>query len=451
MDADIMNEEIIKRKKRLSSFQIIILGFAGVILLGALLLMLPIATKERVVTPFHETLFTATSATCVTGLVVQDTGSYWSVFGQAILLFLIQIGGLGVVTVAAAFTMLSGKKISLMQRSTMQEAISAPQVGGIVRLTGFILKGTFLIELVGALCLMPLFVKDFGVKGIWYAFFHSVSAFCNGGFDLLGTSDNRVVSLTGYAGNVPVNVIIMLLILLGGLGFLTWEDIYTKKIHFKKYRLQSKIILAASIFLLVLPAAFFFAFEFTDMPLKERLLCSLFQTVTPRTAGFNTADLAGMQGASKAVMIVLMLIGGAPGSTAGGMKITTLAVLVTNMRSVFRQKEDMQFFGRRIEDGAVKTAAAVLSLYLTLFAGGAIAISMAEGLPLGDCLFETASAVATVGVTLGITPELGIFSQIILIMLMFMGRVGCLTLIYAAVSGGNKNFSRLPQEKVMVG
>ena len=304
MDADIMNEEIIKRKKRLSSFQIIILGFAGVILLGALLLMLPIATKERVVTPFHETLFTATSATCVTGLVVQDTGSYWSVFGQAILLFLIQIGGLGVVTVAAAFTMLSGKKISLMQRSTMQEAISAPQVGGIVRLTGFILKGTFLIELVGALCLMPLFVKDFGVKGIWYAFFHSVSAFCNGGFDLLGTADNRFVSLTGYAGNVPVNVIIMLLILLGGLGFLTWEDIYTKKIHFKKYRLQSKIILAASIFLLVLPAAFFFAFEFTDMPLKERLLCSLFQTVTPRTAGFNTADLAGMQGASKAVMIV---------------------------------------------------------------------------------------------------------------------------------------------------
>ena len=291
MDADIMNEEIIKRKKRLSSFQIIILGFAGVILLGALLLMLPIATKERVVTPFHETLFTATSATCVTGLVVQDTGSYWSVFGQAILLFLIQIGGLGVVTVAAAFTMLSGKKISLMQRSTMQEAISAPQVGGIVRLTGFILKGTFLIELVGALCLMPLFVKDFGVKGIWYAFFHSVSAFCNGGFDLLGTADNRFVSLTGYAGNVPVNVIIMLLILLGGLGFLTWEDIYTKKIHFKKYRLQSKIILAASIFLLVMPAAFFFAFEFTDMPLKERLLCSLFQTVTPRTAGFNTADL----------------------------------------------------------------------------------------------------------------------------------------------------------------
>ena len=178
MDADIMNEEIIKRKKRLSSFQIIILGFAGVILLGALLLMLPIATKERVVTPFHDTLFTATSATCVTGLVVQDTGSYWSVFGQAILLFLIQIGGLGVVTVAAAFTMLSGKKISLMQRSTMQEAISAPQVGGIVRLTGFILKGTFLIELVGALCLMPVFVKDYGAKGIWYAFFHSVSAFC---------------------------------------------------------------------------------------------------------------------------------------------------------------------------------------------------------------------------------------------------------------------------------
>ena len=387
-----MPEEIIRRKRRLSSFQIIILGFAGVILLGALLLMLPISTTGGNVTPFNETLFTATSAVCVTGLVVQDTGSYWSTFGQAVILALIQIGGLGVVTVAASFALLSGRRISLMQRSTMQDAISAPKVGGIVRLTRFILRGTFLIELLGALAMLPVFCRDYGWHGIWMAVFHSVSAFCNAGFDILGTENNLYPSLISYAGSPIINITIMLLIVIGGIGFLTWDDICENKLHFHRYRMQSKVILVTTAFLLVLPAIFFFFVDFSSLSIGKRVLASFFQSVTPRTAGFNTVILSDMTGASQAVMIFLMMIGGSPGSTAGGMKTTTLAVLVANAAATFRQRESAQFFGRRIECGVVKTAATVVTMYLALFFFGAIFISVYENLPLSSCLYETASA-----------------------------------------------------------
>lgn len=437
--------------RRISSFQIIILGFAGVILFGALLLMLPVSSKSGVVTPFNEALFTSTSAVCVTGLIVQDTGTYWSVFGQAVIITLIQIGGLGVVTVAASFALLSGRKISLMQRSTMQEAISAPKVGGIVRLTGFIIKATFLIELIGALVMMPVFCKDFGINGIWMAVFHSISAFCNAGFDILGSAESLYPSLTAYAGNPVINITIMLLIIVGGIGFLTWEDICTNRHHIRRYRMQSKVIIVTTALLIVIPALFFFFCDFANLPIGERILSSLFQSVTPRTAGFNTVNLAAMTGASQAIMIVLMLIGGSPGSTAGGMKTTTLAVLIANAFATFRRRDDAQFFGRRIETGVIKNAATILMMYVALFFGGAVVISIAEGLPLGDCLYETASAVGTVGLTLGITPELGVLSQGILIALMFLGRVGGLTLIYAALSGMNKNLSKLPQERITVG
>ena len=282
-----MPEEIIRRKRRLSSFQIIILGFAAVILLGALLLMLPISTTGGNVTPFNETLFTATSAVCVTGLVVQDTGSYWSTFGQAVILALIQIGGLGVVTVAASFALLSGRRISLMQRSTMQDAISAPKVGGIVRLTRFILRGTFLIELLGALAVLPVFCRDYGGRGVWMAIFHSISAFCNAGFDILGTESNRYPSLTGYADSPVINITIMLLIVIGGIGFLTWDDIFENKWRFHRYRMQSKVILVTTGLLIFLPAVFFFFSDFSALPAGNRLLASFFQSVTPRTAGFN--------------------------------------------------------------------------------------------------------------------------------------------------------------------
>ena len=446
-----MPEEIIRRKRRLSSFQIIISGFVGVILLGALLLMLPVSTTEGCITPFNETLFTATSAVCVTGLVVQDTGSYWSGFGQAVILALIQIGGLGVVTVAASFALLSGRKISLMQRSTMQDAISAPKVGGVVRLTQFILRGTFLIELLGAAAMLPVFCRDYGWRGIWMAVFHSISAFCNAGFDILGTENNLYPSLTGYTGSPIINITIMLLIVIGGIGFLTWDDICEHKWHFHRYRVQSKVILAITGFLIVVPAAFFFFEDFSALPTGTQLLVSFFQSVTTRTAGFNTVALSAMSGASKGIMIVLMLIGGAPGSTAGGMKTTTLGVLLANAVATFRQRDNAQFFKRRIDCNTVKTASTILTMYLTLFFGGGIFISVYEHLPLSDCLYETSSAVGTVGLTLGITPQLHIPSQIVLIILMYLGRVGGLTLIYATLSGKKTGNAKLPQEKITVG
>ncbi len=441
----------IQIRKHLSSFQIIFLGFATVILLGAILLMLPISSKDGVITPFNEALFTSTSAVCVTGLIVNDTASYWSVIGQAVILLLIQIGGLGVVTIAAMIASLSGRKISLMQRSTMQEAISAPKVGGIVRLTCFIVKATLLLEFLGFLVLLPTFVRDFGVRGIWMALFHSVSAFCNAGFDLMGTVERPFVSMVSYAGNISVSLTLALLIIVGGIGFLTWDDIHTHKHHIKKYRMQSKVILVMTGLLIVLPAIYFFVFEYENLALKDRIICSFFQAVTPRTAGFNTTDLSVFSGAGQYIMIILMLIGGSPGSTAGGLKTTTIAVLFSNTFSVFRRKNEVDFYGRRIGTDVIQNAATLLMMYLILFLSGALFISTIEGLPMDICLFETASAVGTVGLTLGLTPSLGIWSQCVLIVLMFLGRVGGLTIIYAAFTNSGRNFSKMPQEKITVG
>ena len=439
------------KKKHLTSFQLIILGFAGVILLGSILLMLPFSSVDRIPTPFHEALFTATSAVCVTGLVVKDTGSYWSLAGQTIILALIQTGGLGVVTVAASVSLLSGKKISLMQRSTMQDAISAPKVGGIVRLTRFILRGTFLIEAAGTVLLLPVFMGDYGKKGIWMSVFHSISAFCNAGFDILGTDSSMFPSLTGYSGNILINLVIMLLIITGGIGFLTWDDIYTNKLNFKRYRMQSKIILMTTACLILFPTVFFYICDLTNLPMEKRLLAAAFQSVTTRTAGFNTINISEMSEASKAVMILLMLIGGSPGSTAGGMKTTTFSVLILNAIATFRSQENAGAFGRRLEYHVIKNAATIAMLYFALFFGGGIAISVYEGLPLLNCLYEAASAVGTVGLTLGITPELHVFSQVVLIILMYLGRVGGLTLIYAVFSGRNKGNAKLPLEKITVG
>ena len=337
-----------------------------------------------------------------------------------------------------------------MQRSTMQDAISAPKIGGIVRLTKFSVQGTLFIELLGMTAMLPVFFHDYGIKGIWMAAFHSVSAFCNAGFDLLGTSSQPFVSLSRYIANPLINLVIMLLIIIGGIGFLTWDDIYTHKWHIRRYRVQSKVILWTSALLIIIPAVFFFVVDFTGSSTGTRLLASTFQSVTTRTAGFNTADLTAMTPTSKSVMILLMLIGGSPGSTAGGMKTTTFAVLILNMVATFRQKEDIEIFGRRLDSHAIKNAATIVALYIIFFFIGGIAISSIEHLPLLDCLFETASAVGTVGLTLGITPTLGIPSQLILILLMFFGRVGGLTLIYAAISV-KQNGVKLPLEKITVG
>jgi len=438
-------------KNNKSPFRIIIFGFLLVIFMGSFLLMLPISTKTGECTPFLDALFTSTSAVCVTGLVIHDTATYWSNFGQSVIILLIQIGGLGVITVAGAFTILSGRKIGLMQRSTMQEAIAAPNVGGIVRRTGFILKTALAVELFGAVLLFPVFFCEFGLlKGAWYSLFHSISAFCNAGFDLMGVKA-PFSSLTDYAGNPVISIVIALLIAIGGIGFLTWEDIRTNGLYFQKYRMQSKVILTVTGALILIPTIYFFLFEFTQAPMGERVLLSFFQAVTPRTAGFNTADLTAMSETGQFVIIILMLIGGSPGSTAGGMKTTTLAVLLANTLAVFRRREHPSFFNRRLSNEVVSQASTILIMYLVLFLTAGLVISRVENLPVLTCLFETASAIGTVGLSLGITPQLSSISHLLLIALMFFGRVGGLTLIFAALSHVQGNSARLPQERITVG
>lgn len=437
-------------KHTLSSPQVMVLGFAAVILTGALILMLPISSANGGWTPFVDSLFTATTSVCVTGLVTVDTGSHWSQFGQTIVLLLIQIGGLGVVTLAASFMMAAGRKIGLLQRSTMQDAVSAHKLDGITRLTGFIVKGTLLVELIGAAIMAPTFIQDFGwIKGIWFSIFHSVSAFCNAGIDLMGCRE-PFSSLTHYVGNIPVNVAIMGLIVVGGIGFLTWDDIVTHKHKIRNYKMQSKVILITTALLILIPAIGFFFMEFSHLPLKERILASFFQSVTPRTAGANTVDLAAMSEAGQMTMIALMLIGGSPGSTAGGMKTTTFAVILACAAAVFRKRESAQFFGRRVAQDVITTACTVAFMYVGICVGGAMIISLVEGLPMLTCMYETASAVATVGLTLGITPGLTTFSKYLLIAMMYIGRVGGLTLIYATISGPARP-GKLPLENITVG
>lgn len=439
-----------KKKKGRTSFQIIIFSFFSLILAGSLLLMLPIASQERTVTPFHDCLFTATSATCVTGLIVHDTATYWSVFGKCVIMTLIQIGGMGVITIGVAIMRATGRKLSLSQLSTMKESISAPQVGGIMHLTGFIIKGTLIVEFIGALLLAPVFCSDFGfVQGVGYSLFHSVSAFCNAGFDLMGERE-PFSSLTSYSGNAYLNIVIMLLIIVGGIGFLTWSDVMTHKLKFKKYSLQSKLVIITSLVLIIIPALCFFYGEYSDLDPKERILSSTFQSVTARTAGFNTQDLAQMSESGSLTMIILMLIGGSPGSTAGGMKTATFAVLLLGAITVFRRKGDVECFKRRIPDNALRNAGAILFMYLSLFITSGVIISRYEGIPLLTCLFETGSAVGTVGLTLGITTQLSVFSKSILMFLMFFGRVGGLTLIYAAVSTSDGSKGRRPVDKLAI-
>lgn len=437
--------------KKLSSFQIIITGFMALILVGTFLLMLPVSARAGQWTSFEDALFTSTSAVCVTGLVVHDTATYWSLFGHTVILILIQIGGLGIVTFAAFIAAISGRKISLLQRSLLQESISAPQLGGIVKLTGFIFKVAFLVELLGALMMMPVFCGEYGLSGVWMSFFHSVSAFCNAGIDITGSRTGTYSSMTFFGDRVGLVLPMCLLIVIGGIGFVTWNDIAKHKHHFRRYRMQSKVILMTTLLLILLPAAIMFFNDFSMYPLKERVCYSVFQAVTPRTAGFNTVDLSAMTSAGRALIIILMLIGGSPGSTAGGMKTTTAAVLFANAMAIVRRKRDPRLFRRRIEDSTVKTASTLLVLYLFLTVVAAFIISIFDKIPIGVCIFETASAIGTVGLSLGITPSLSLPAHLILIVLMFLGRVGGLTLLYAAISSKGVEMSQYPVEKINVG
>ena len=438
-------------KRYFSTSRTIIIGFALVIIVGTLLLMLPISAKSGNSTPFLECLFTATSSTCVTGLVVLDTATHWSFFGQLIILAMIQIGGMGIITMGIIVTMFAGKKINLMQRSTMQESISAHKVGGIIRLSRFIFITSAVIELLGAISFSFVFCCQFGwLKGIWMSIFHSVSAFCNAGFDLMG-ENAQFSSLTAYVYNPLVNITVMLLIVIGGIGFLTWDDIATNKWHIRHYRMQSKVIFLATAVLIILPTVYFFFCEFAHLDFSKRIMVSLFQAITPRTAGFNTVAATEISDTGNTLVSILMLIGGAPGSTAGGMKITTIVVLFAASLSVLKKRDSASAFGRRISDEVVKNAATILVMYVALFVVSAMIMSAVEKLPIIDCLYETASAIGTVGLTVGITSTLGTVSRIILIALMYMGRVGGLTLVFATHLGIQKNLVKLPQETITVG
>lgn len=437
--------------------KLILGGYCLIILVGSILLALPVSTREGVWTPLTDCFFTATSATCVTGLIRFDTFTHWSLFGQLVILGMIQIGGIGFMTVAILALILMRRKIGLSERSLMQNSISAPQLGGIIHMTKFIALGTVAFEALGALLLSFSFVPRFGwKKGVYFSVFHSISAFCNAGFDLMGGTTGQFSSLTGYVGDWYVNIVIMLLIFIGGLGFFVWYDLGSKRFHLRKLNLQSKMVLSISIGLVVIGTIGFMLLEYHSsayegMSVGEKLLASLFQSITARTAGFNTTDYTGMSEAGIFLMIQLMLVGGSTGSTAGGIKTTTFWVLCISIFTTFFRKKNIEAFGRRLEEGITRTASCIFMTYLLMTTTVAILISAMEGLPLLTCLFESVSAMATVGLTLGITPSLGMVSKLLLAFLMLCGRVGSITMLLAFSNDKRASSSRLPLEKVQVG
>lgn len=428
-----------------------------IILIGTFLLSLPIATRGPGGTPVTDCFFTATSATCVTGLIRYDTFQHWTLFGQLVIISLIQIGGMGFMTFAILGLVLTKRKISLSQRSIMQNSISAPQIGGIVRMTKFIALGTITIEVLGAILLSFSFIPRFGVaKGIYFSLFHSISAFCNAGFDLMGGATGEFSSLTGVVGDWYVNIIIMLLIFVGGLGFFVWHDLGAKRFRFKRLNLQSKMVLSISVGLVFLGAFLLFILEYSKgalagMPIGQKIVASLFQSVTARTAGFNSVDLTAMTEPGIFIMICLMFIGGSTGSTAGGIKTTTFWVLCVSIFTTFRRKKNVEAFGRRLEESITRTASCVFMTYLLLTVSVAVVISAIEEIPLLTTLFESVSAMATVGLTMGITPELGMVSKLLLAFLMLCGRVGSITMLLAFSSEKRVTNSKLPLEKIQVG
>lgn len=444
------------RKYRLTPTKIIMWGYILIILVGSILLCLPIASRSGQWTNYFDTLFTATSATCVTGLVVFDTCTYWSIFGQLVILCLIQIGGLGFMTLALSAVTLTKRHIGLRERFTLKEALAAPTVGGIVKISKFILRTSLSIEFIGALLLSIRFIPEFGVgKGIYYSIFHSISAFCNAGFDLMGCKQ-PFSSLTSYNNDVLVNLVICALVIIGGLGFFVWDDLRTNKFRFHKYKLHTKIVLVMTVSLIVVSFACIFAFEqqhtyLANEPLGKKILMSFFQAVTPRTAGFNTADLNALSDQSQILTICLMLIGGSPSSTAGGIKTTTLAVMILSILTELRNKKDIECFKRRINHKTVMNAYCILTMYLFFFFTAAVVISAADNIPVGASIFETASAIGTVGLSLGITPSLSTFSHMVLVLLMYMGRVGGLTFLVAFAKPYPNTTSQMPLENITVG
>lgn len=441
--------------KRMTQTQMIVFGYTLIILAGSILLMLPLSSRENVVTPFLDTLFTATSAACVTGLVVVDTWTHWSLFGQMIILILIQIGGMGFMTLGVYMAILLRRKIGLRTRGILQESINSLQIGGIVKLAQKIMKGTIFFEMMGALLLMTRFVPRFGIRrGIWYGIFHSVSAFCNAGFDLMGCS-GAYRSLTEYSGDWLVNLVVMSLIVIGGIGFFVWDDLTTRKFKWKQYRLHTKIVISTTALLIVTGAVLFYIMErknvLEGMPLHEQILSSFFNSVTARTAGFNTTDTASLTEGSKLVTMILMFIGGSPGSTAGGIKTTTLVVLLVFVHANLTRETGCNIYQRRLEDGAIRKASVVMCTNLFLALIATVILTTLQPFSLTDALFEVFSAIGTVGMSTGITRDIGAVSRLVLIFLMFCGRIGSLT--FALSLRGNKHDApvKQPVEQITIG
>lgn len=444
-----------KWKDRLTTTQTIAVGFLLIILMGTLLLMLPTASAAGTSAGFLTSLFTATSATCVTGLVVVDTYSYWSVFGRCVILALIQIGGLGFMTLGVFVAIFLRKNIGLKERGILQESMNTLQLGGIVKLVKKITIGTFILEGIGAVLLSIRFVPQMGwLEGICNGIFHSISAFCNAGFDLMGKQE-KYSSLVAYSDDIIVNLTIMLLIVIGGIGFVVWDDLQKKKLHFKEYLLHTKIVLTVTLVLIFGGALLFWVFErnllMADMGAKETVLTSLFASVTARTAGFNTIDVAGMSTSSKLLTIVLMFIGGSPGSTAGGIKTTTFMVMLVVVWGNLRNSHGSNIFGRRLEEDEIRKASIVFTINLLLAVGAVITICAMQPFALEDIMLEVFSAIGTVGMSTGITRELSIAARVIVILLMYCGRIGSMTFALSFTERKKVAPVQLPAEKIIIG
>lgn len=443
------------KNHKLSYTRIIALFFLGVIILGTLLLTLPISSKSREWTPLLDCAFTATSATCVTGLIVYDTFSHWSLFGQAVLITLIQIGGLGVMTIITMFSVFLKKKISLHERKLLIESSGTVRKSGIIKLLKQIVTGTLIFEGTGALLLATRFCPEFGfLNGLWYSVFHSVSAFCNAGFDLMGRY-GEYVSLTPFYNDLTVNLTICTLVVVGGIGFIVWQDLLSFKLDFKRYSLQTKIVLVTSGVLLLGGWLLILITEWNSSMAQlnpgEKILASLFQSVTARSSGFSTVLPTEFSDAGIMIMLVLMFIGGSPGSTAGGIKTTTAAVMLIELFSVVRGNKSATVFKRRLEEDTVQKAGAIITVYLLSIAIATVIICATEKLPLIDVAVEVVSAATTVGMTFGITDSLSAISYFILMLLMYAGRLGGLTLMIAFAERKQTAMLTRPTEKIQIG
>lgn len=428
------------------------LGFAVLIIAGALLFMLPVSSKARVWTPFLTALFTSTSATCVTGLTLINAGEYLSLFGQAVLLILIQLGGLGFMTILSLAFFASNKQIGLRNRIMMAQSVGSESLDGVVKLVKHVLCITGIVELAGAAALSVRFVPQYGVlKGIWFGIFHSVSAFCNAGFDLTGSS------MLTYKHDSLVLITLAALIIIGGLGFLVWEDILTKK-SLKRLSMYSKVVLVTTAVCLALGTAVYFVLEYNNPETIGsdsagcKLLSAFFQSVTTRTAGFDAISQNNLTDLSKVWGIILMMIGGTSGSTAGGVKVGTAALVALTLYSVLRSRRDVVILGRRVEHRVILHAMSLMVMWLILTVAGAMLVAFADNRTILGAMYETASAYSTVGLTVGISETASLFTQILYIIYMFFGRVGIMTIsVMFMTRSGKSNEIRYPEGNFIIG